>query len=55
MQSKLRDLLRSSTNKAVLVVTDSAIPVESVIDVIDEAKMSGAEDVAVSTSKELGG
>ncbi len=55
IQSKLRDLLRSSTRKAVLVVTDSEIPVESVIDVIDECKMSGAEDVAVSTTKELGG
>jgi biopolymer transport protein ExbD len=54
MQSKLRDLLRSSTKKAVLVVSDSEIPVESLIDVIDECKMSGAEDVAVSTNKELG-
>lgn len=55
VQSKLRDLLRSMTNRAVLVVTDSAIPAELLIDVIDECKMSGAEDVAVSTSKELGG
>lgn len=55
IQSKLRDLLRSSTQKAVLVVTDSEIPVESVIDVIDECKMSGAEDVAVSTTREIGG
>jgi biopolymer transport protein ExbD len=54
IQSKLRELLRSSTSKAVLVVSDSAIPVESLIDVIDECKMSGAEDVAVSTTKELG-
>jgi biopolymer transport protein ExbD len=54
MQSKLRDLLRSSTSKAVLVVTDTEIPVESLIDVIDECKMSGAKDVAVSTTKELG-
>lgn len=54
IQSKLRDLLRSSTSKAVLVVTDSEIPVESVIDVIDACKLSGARDVAVSTTKELG-
>ena len=54
MQSKLRDLLRSSTSKAVLVVTDTDIPVESLIDVIDECKQSGAQDVAVSTTKELG-
>ncbi len=54
IQSKLRDLLRSSTSKAVLIVTDMNIPVESLIDVVDEVKMSGAEDVAVSTTKELG-
>lgn len=54
IQSKLRDLLRSSTNKAVLVVTDTDIPVESLIDVIDECRLSGAQDVAVSTTKELG-
>jgi len=54
IQSKLRDLLRSSTSKAVLVVTDTEIPVESLIDVIDECKLSGAKDVAVSTTKELG-
>ena len=54
IQSKLRDLLRSSTSKAVLVVSDTDIPVESLIDVIDEFKMSGAKDVAVSTTKELG-
>ncbi len=54
IQSKLRDLLRGSTKKAVLVVSDSEIPVESLINVIDECKMSGAEDVAVSTDKELG-
>jgi biopolymer transport protein ExbD len=55
IQSKVRDLLRGSTNRAVLVVTDADIPVESLIDVIDECKMSGAKDVAVSTTKELGG
>jgi biopolymer transport protein ExbD len=54
IQSKLRDLLRSSTSKAVLVVSDTDIPVESLIDVIDECKLSGAKDVAVSTTKELG-
>lgn len=55
IQSKLRDLLRSSTNKAVLVVTDTNIPVDALIDVVDECYLSGARDVAVSTTKELGG
>ncbi|QOP41998.1 ExbD/TolR family protein [Sulfurimonas marina] len=54
IQSKLRDLLRTSTEKSVLVITDSDIPVKSLIDVVDECRMSGAKDVAVSTTKEMG-
>lgn len=54
IQSKLRDMLRSSIDKSVLVITDTDIPVNSLIDVIDECKMSGAKDVAVSTTKEMG-
>jgi biopolymer transport protein ExbD len=54
IQSKLRDLLRTSTEKSVLVVTDEDIPVNVLIDVVDEIRMSGAKDVAVSTTKEMG-
>jgi len=54
IQSKLRDLLRTAADKAVLVVSDETIPVETLIDVVDECRMSGAKDVAVSTSKEMG-
>ena len=54
IQSKLRDLLRTATDKSVLVITDSEIPVNTLIDVVDEVRMSGAKDVAVSTTKEMG-
>ena len=54
VQSKLRDLLRTETEKSVLVISDDTIPVETLIDVVDECRMSGAKDVAVSTSKEMG-
>ncbi len=54
LQSKLRELLRSSGEKSVLVVSDNNIPVDALIDVIDECRMSGAKEVAVSTTKELG-
>jgi len=54
VQSKLRDLLRTSTEKSVLIVTDTDIAVSNLIDVVDECRMSGAKDVAVSTTKELG-
>jgi len=54
LQSKLRDLLRVSVDKSVLVVSDSQIAVEKLIDVVDECRMSGAKDVAVATLKEMG-
>ncbi len=54
IQSKVRDLLRTATDKNVLVITDDNIPVNKLIDVIDECRMAGAKDVAVSTTKEMG-
>ena len=54
IQSKLRGMLRGSADKSVLVITDSTIAVEKLIDVVDECRMSGAKDVAVSTTKEMG-
>ncbi|MBN2824093.1 MAG: biopolymer transporter ExbD [Campylobacterales bacterium] len=54
IQSKLRDMLRTSSDKSVLVITDTNIPVDVLINVVDECRMSGAKDVAVSTTKEMG-
>ena len=54
VQSKLRDILRTATEKSILVITDTDIPVGILIDVIDECRQSGAKDVAVSTTKEMG-
>jgi biopolymer transport protein ExbD len=53
IQGKLRDLMRASTEKSVLVVTDDTIPVEKLIEVVDQCRLSGAEDVAVATEKEV--
>lgn len=54
IQGKLRDMLRASTEKSVLVVTDDTIAVEKLIDVVDQCRLSGAKDVAVATEKEVG-
>lgn len=54
IQSKLRDMLRLSTEKSILVISDDSIPVNKLIDVVDECRMSGAKDVAVATEKEMG-
>jgi len=54
IQGKLRDLLRASTEKSILVVTDETIAVEKLIDVVDQCRNAGAQDVAVATEKEVG-
>ena len=36
------------------MISDDTIPVETLIDVVDECRMSGAKDVAVSTIKRDG-
>ncbi len=54
LQSKLREMLRAATEKSVLVITDDTIPVEKLIELIDQCRLSGAKDVAVATQKEVG-
>ena len=53
VQSKLREMLRTSTNKSVLVITDETIPVEKLIELVDQCRLSGAKDVAVAAQKEV--
>lgn len=54
LQGKIRDLLRSTTNKTVLVVADRDAKVELLVEVVDQARLAGAKDVAVSTKNEVG-
>jgi len=53
VQSKLRDMLRTSTEASVLVISDDTIAVEKLIDLVDQCRMSGAKDVAIATEKEV--
>ena len=54
IQSKLRDLLSTASSKVILVVTDEGVPAGKLIEVIDQARLSGAESVGVATKKEAG-
>jgi biopolymer transport protein ExbD len=54
LQGKLRDLLRSTTNKTVLVVSDKDVKVERLIEVVDQCRFAGAKDVAAATKAEVG-
>ncbi|MDR9499997.1 MAG: biopolymer transporter ExbD [Hydrogenovibrio sp.] len=54
IQSKLRDMLRTSSDSTVLVVTDESVPSRKLIEVVDQCRLSGAEDVGVVTETEGG-
>jgi biopolymer transport protein ExbD len=53
IQGKIRDMMRMSTSKSVLVVTDNNVQAQRLIDVIDQCRSAGAKDVAVATDKEV--
>ena len=54
LQSKLRDMLRVSTDKSILVVTDENVAAKLVLEVVDQSRLAGATDVGVATDKESG-
>jgi len=54
IQSRVRDLIATSTNKSVLVVTDEGVPSGRLVEVVDQARLAGADDVGVATEQEAG-
>jgi biopolymer transport protein ExbD len=54
IQSKLRDLLKASPGANVLVVTDIGVPAGKLVEVVDQARLAGAQGVGVATNKEAG-
>lgn len=55
IQSRVRDLLETGgSNESVLVVTDEGVPARKLIEVVDQARLAGAEDVGVATELEAG-
>lgn len=54
LQGRIRDQLKSATGKSVLVVTDEQVPAGRLVEVVDQARLAGAEDVGVATSIEAG-
>ena len=54
VQSRVRDFLESSGNGEVLVITDRRVPADRLIEVVDQCRLAGAENVGVATEKEAG-
>jgi biopolymer transport protein ExbD len=54
IQSRLRDMLKATTGKSVLVITDDGVPAGRLVEVVDQARLAGAQDVGVATVAEAG-
>lgn len=54
LQSRLRDMLRVSTDKSVLVITDETVAAKLVLEVVDQSRLAGASNVGVATEQESG-
>ena len=54
IQSRLRDMLRQTTDASVLVVTDANVSANKLIEVVDQCRLAGANDVGVVTEQEAG-
>lgn len=52
LQSRVRDLLRYANEKTVLVVVDDGVPSGRLVEVVDQCRLAGADDVGVATQKE---
>jgi biopolymer transport protein ExbD len=54
IQSQIRQKLKDSPGRSVLVITDKLVQAQQLIDVVDQCRMGGAKDVGVATNKEAG-
>lgn len=55
VQSRVREGIASGNSETVLIVTDRRVPAETLIDVVDQARLAGAADVGVITDAETDG
>lgn len=54
IQSRVKEVLQSTTSESVLVVTDGGVPATKLVEVVDQARLAGAQDVGVATELEVG-
>lgn len=54
IQGKMRELMRMSEEKSILVVTDESVTADKLVEVVDQCRLAGAKDVGVATQREAG-
>ena len=54
IQSRVKERLQAGSSESVLVVTDEGVTASKLVEVVDQARLAGAEDVGVATELEVG-
>ncbi len=52
LQGLVRSALAENTTKDVLIITDTSVSAQNLIDVVDQVRLSGAQHVGVATEQE---
>ena len=52
VQTRVRDLLEGAASSQVLVIVDKRVPVERLIEVVDQCRLAGASEVGVASQQE---
>lgn len=55
IQSRVKEVLQNTTSESVLVIADGGVPATKLVEVVDQARLAGAQDVGVATELEVGG
>lgn len=55
IQSRIKEVMQNTSSESVLVVTDGGVPATKLVEVVDQARLGGAQDVGVATELEMGG
>jgi len=54
IQSRVKEMMETGSSESVLVVTDDGVPSGKLVEVVDQARLAGAQDVGVATEQEAG-
>ncbi|MGF1508292.1 MAG: ExbD/TolR family protein [Myxococcota bacterium] len=54
IQSRVKELLEAGSSENVLVVADTGVTADKLVEVVDQARLAGAQDVGVATEQEVG-
>ncbi len=54
IQSRIREALKEDKNTSILVLVDKSVESDLLIEIVDQCRLAGANDIGVATEQEFG-